>query len=152
MSGDGRDDIVVVSAGSTEAAPFLGVLRQGADGAMLPIETLAAAAPHRVKLVDLDTDGRLDVVSAGFDGASVSIEVRRQMPAGDLGAPQPVSFSFGEAIDVLELTVGDADGDGRPDLLVVGRDLGRLIGAPRVALLRQDGAGASKRPCSCPIA
>ena len=146
VTGDGRDDVVVASSGSPVAAPYLGVLRQGADGALLPIETLAAAAPHRVKLVDLDRDGRLDAVSAGFDGASVSIEVRRQTPAGDLGAPQPVSFSFGEAIDVLELTVGDADGDARPDLLVVGRDLGRLIGAPRVALLRQDGAGGFEAP------
>ena len=146
VSGDGRDDVVVASAGSPDAAPFLGLMRQGADGALLPLEPLEAAAPHRVKLVDLDRDGRLDVVSAGFDQASVSIEIRQQTPAGDLGAPQLVPVAFGEALDVLELAVGDADGDARPDILVLGRDLGRLIGAPRAALLRQDGAGGFEAP------
>nr|MCU0253821.1 S8 family serine peptidase [Acidobacteriota bacterium] len=146
VSGDGRDDVVIASAGTSETAPFVGVMRQGTDGSLQPLEPLAAAAPHRVKLADLDGDRRLDAVSAGFDGAQVTLEVWRQAAGGGLGAPQPVRFEFGEAIDALELTVRDADGDARADVVVVGRDLGRLHGAPRVALLKGDGAGGLAAP------
>ena len=146
VSGDGRDDVVIASAGTEETAPFLGVMRQGTDGTLQPLEPLAAAAPHRVKLADLDGDRRLDAVSAGFDGPQVTLEVWRQAAGGGLGAPQPVRFEFGEPIDVLELTAGDADGDAHQDLVVVGRDLGRLHGAPRVALLKGDGAGGFAAP------
>lgn len=146
LDGDGRDDVAVASIGGFGVPPFLGVLYQSPGGGLEPIVTLATVASQRVRIADLDGDGRQDLVSAGFEGATSALEIRRQGEGGALGPPEPIAVTFGEDLDALELIVGDADGDGRPDLLLLGRDIGRLITAPRVALLVQDGEGGFEPP------
>lgn len=146
LDGDGRDDVAVASAGGFGEAPFLGVLYQSPGGGLEPMVTVATVSSQRVRIADLDGDGRDDLVSAGLEGVTGGLEIRRQGDAGALGPAEPIAVTFGEEPDALELVVGDADGDGRSDLLVLGRDMGRLIAAPRVALLKQDGDGGFEPP------
>ncbi|MFL5641810.1 MAG: FG-GAP-like repeat-containing protein [Chloroflexota bacterium] len=134
VSGDGRDDIVVMS-GQTYATPNVSVLPQLAGGGF------GAAAEYRVGdqinssgigLGDVTGDGRLDVVAAyGGNRPQSRLAVFAQTSAGLLASP--VSYPVYDIPTPVE--VADLDKDGRGDVVTLhsawlraGVSLGRADG------------------------
>ncbi len=118
VSGDGRDDLVVMS-GQTYATPNVSVLKQLAGGGF------ATAASYRVGgqvnangigVGDVTGDGRSDVIVAyGGNRPTASIAVLAQTSAGDLDTA--VNY---ESYDIpTPVEVGDFDRDGRSDVAVL---------------------------------
>lgn len=118
-NGDGRSDLVV--GGSCG----IRVLLQGADG-------LFTQGPHytlpefdfasSLKLVDLDRDGRLDMLSAG-NGSFFRVWL--QSPAGMFSQVGTVETGLGS---LTNLEVADLDGDGLSDVVAssIGMQTDRL--------------------------
>ena len=108
VNGDGRPDVVV--GGNYCGAQ---VLHQTASGTLVPAEFLPQAASGKLRLADLDGDGRIDLVGAG--GNSSIVNVWRQDATGTLvlSATPAIGIAFGRDIEI-----GDVNGDGRPDLIV----------------------------------
>src|SRR5262249_25133429 len=72
LTGDGRDDLVVVTAGSRQAFVFL----QDAAGNFGPppaYQNEVGVSPSDVQLADVDSDGRLDIVVTNRYSSDVSI-------------------------------------------------------------------------------
>lgn len=94
--------------------------------------------PTEVRIVDLDGDGRADIVTAAQLSTSMSaregrVVVRRQTAPGVYAAPQ----TYVVGIYAWKLVVADIDGDGAPDLVVA--DTGPpQAGEGAVWLLRQN--------------
>lgn len=112
VTGDGRADLVLALQFSSQ----VGVMAQTAQGELAEIVRVAAVSnASRVTLADLDGDGRLDVLSSAWGGYPVVLN--RQRSDGSLGGPErfPVSI-YGTASPGL-VAVGDADNDGRPDIV-----------------------------------
>jgi hypothetical protein len=118
VTGDGRDDIVVMS-GQTYAVPNLSVLAQLAGGGF------GTAAEYRVAentntngvgVGELTGDERLDVVvSFGGNSPSSSLAVFPQTTSGTLGVPTMYpSYDIPEPVHVA-----DVDLDGRADVLTL---------------------------------
>ena len=118
VTGDGRDDIVVMS-GQVYAVPNVSVLAQ------LPGGGFSAPAGYRVGtsvntsgigLGDVTGDGRNDVVASyGGNRPSSSVAVFAQTPAGTLSAP--VSYP---SYDIPEpVGLADFDLDGRQDVVTL---------------------------------
>jgi hypothetical protein len=111
LDGDGALDLVtadVTDEGVGTVRLYLGPVRPG-SGADL---TLAAVA-HGAALLDLDGDGALDLALAAWREPGPAVEVRY----GPLASGPAVAW----AVEGLLLGVqdaGDADGDGRAELLV----------------------------------
>lgn len=115
VSGDGRADLVLTLTPSGQ----VGVMAQTAQGALADmVRVTAASNASRVMLADLDGDGRLDVLSSAWGGYPVVLN--RQRSDGSLGGPERFPASLYGTDSPGLVAVGDADDDGRPDIVYGG--------------------------------
>jgi hypothetical protein len=145
LDGDGHDDVVVTGSGQYSALPFLGVFYQSPEGGLEPVESIATVSSRRVRVADLDGDGRQDLISAELEGATYTLELRRQTSSRVFGPPASLTVTFNDEPGLLQLLVGDVDGNGRTDVLVLAAELGRITG-PHLALFLQNGTGGFEPP------
>lgn len=132
VTGDGRADVVV---GSLICGVL--VLRQTESGTLEQWQYIDTRA-NVLRLVDMDGDGRMDLV--GVNDSEAVARVWRQGTDGRLALVQTPSLGGEVARDV---EVGDLDGDGRPDLVVSLLVVGR---SPNLAVLRQQADGTFAAP------
>ena len=146
IDGDGRAEIVV--AGDSTA-----ILRHaGADS--LGVERLADPATRRVALADFDRDGRLDVLLYRFQDPTDPVGpavLDLVLNSGDGGFAPPIGLwtgsTYGGADEGAdELAVGDVDGDGAADVVMI-RAQGGCCGCDPVGwtdLVFGDGHGGAR--------
>jgi FG-GAP-like repeat/Domain of unknown function DUF11 len=118
VTGDGRDDIVVMS-GQLYAVPNISVLPQLTSGGFGPAATYSVGTnvnTQGIGLGDVTGDGRNDVVASyGGNRPSSFITVFAQKPSGTLAAPVAYpSYDIPEPVDVA-----DVDGDARKDVVTL---------------------------------
>ncbi|HYL40983.1 MAG TPA: FG-GAP-like repeat-containing protein, partial [Candidatus Binatus sp.] len=118
VTGDGRDDIVVMS-GQLYADPNISVVPQLAAGGFGPAAGYSVGTnilTSGIGLGDVTGDGRTDVVASyGGNRPASNIAVFAQTSGGVLAAP--VSYP---SYDIPQpVAVADLDADGRPDVITV---------------------------------
>ena len=118
VTGDGRDDIVVMS-GQTYATPNVSVLAQLAGGGFAAAQSYAVGSSiltHGIGVGDVTGDGRNDVVASyGGNRPASNVAVFAQTALGALAAPVSYpSYDIPQPVDVADL-----DRDGRADVLTV---------------------------------
>lgn len=119
VDGDGHVDLAVACIDDGNGAGGLGFLHGNGDGTFAAFEPLPGVEQaFFVELVDLNGDGRLDLVWADFSQLSVALD---RGPGFD----EPRVYT---GASVRGLAVRDVNGDGRPDLLVThGESEGLLL-------------------------
>lgn len=125
---DGRLDLAVVGSGFSAR---LNVLRGNGDGtfqAATVVNLGYGSQPLALRAVDLDRDGDLDLVTANYGDASVSVLT-------NVGGGFPSRTEFPAWGSPRGLDVGDVDGDRIPDV-VFSDGVGNTVG-----LLRGNGDG-----------
>lgn len=111
FNGDGREDFAV-STGSLFTVFFAGPVVNGAPGAPSSTSfTGTSAVVADLVAADFNGDGLDDI--AYCDNAKATI----RLSAG-LSFALPNDFNLGSSVTGAELTVGDVDGDGDPDLIL----------------------------------
>jgi len=110
LNGDGNLDVAVANQGSSDVSVLLGA----GDGTLAPetrypVGTLTGAYAGALRIVDIDGDGHVDLVSP----VSYSLSVLHG--AGDGTFAAPVMLGIGDYWRCFD--VADVDGDGRQDLV-----------------------------------
>lgn len=130
---DGKNDIVVgtLSDGTGESCGMQ-VFAQQDGGTLGAARLLATVDSLRVKLVDINRDGFVDIIGAGFDTGSISVFLQIKAGVFELQG----SYAVNTGTD--DFAVGDINNDGRLDIVQM-RGLNR--GAPQFGVLAQKADG-----------
>ena len=116
LNGDGLDDLVLCRTESAKNVPADSLMYvQNSDGSFheLALPTVSRRFVA-AEIVDLDGDGRSDLVASILDGRGPAIEVYFQTRQGTL--PEKPAVRKPTSGQVNSLAVGDLDGDGKPDI------------------------------------
>lgn len=133
VNGDGRKD-VLVGLRETGVEVFL----QDAQGRLVSAAFLASTHASVLRVADINGDGRLDVLAVRYEGDRVSVWL--QGSDGTLGAETPVPLVH---LGVVDMAIGDIDGDSRPDIALAASGQGPGFG---ILLARQRPDGTFGAP------
>jgi hypothetical protein len=137
FNGDGRVDLAIITyGGSPDYQPFVGLLLQTPAGTFEAGPRLITYHwPHTLLVRDLNGNGRADIAVAAGD----SIQMWMQTASGTFLYEEVALPLFSNFAAHDHLAVGDANGDGVPDL---------LVGLDNGALAVFDGIGPRRRTVS----
>lgn len=129
VDGDGALDLIAPRTITIAGPGVLDVRFGHGDGSFEPAQSFPAGPfhPASVQVVDLNLDGNHDLVAANPSNNTVCVLLGEG--GRSFGAPQLTGFGFFDVAEALDH--GDLDGDGVPDLVVVGAPVNMwvLLGA-----------------------
>ena len=118
---DGRPDVVALVR-SNDGPPMLATYLQAADGTLqAPTTTPLPSHSETLAVADVNGDGIPDLVTSGT-GYAAMVSVLPGLAGGGFG--EPASTGLGESLFPTrqgELSIGDLDGDGHPDVALMTR-------------------------------
>jgi len=116
IDGDGKPDLVVTNSGvSNSVSVFRNTSTSGGVSFAAKVDFGTGSSPWSVSLGDLNGDGKTDLAVANRTGFSVSV-LRNTSTSGGVSFAAKVDFSAGSS--PYSVSIGDLDGDGKPDLAV----------------------------------
>ncbi len=118
FDGDGKADVAVVNNGSTTISILRNLSSVGSISLAAKVDFTTGGAPLGIAAGDIDGDGKLDIAVANSSAATVSV-FRNTSSQGSIN-----SSSFATKVDFTTgtspsgVSIGDIDGDGKPDMIV----------------------------------
>jgi VCBS repeat protein len=145
LNGDGNLDVAVTTASAmVGVASPLSVLLGKGDGTFKAPATypFAAAAGGDLDILDLNHDGKLDIVAALGDVGSGKVGILLGKGDGTFDGPRYAPVAGAEMDGIV---AADFDGDHNLDVAVTSIPLSTLY------ILHGDGQGGFRPPTSCPL-
>ena len=123
FNGDGKLDLSIANSTSNSVSVLLNTTAPGAPTPTYANQTMFATGslPKSVSIGDFNGDGKPDLAIANSTSNSVSVLLNTT----DSGAPTPSYASqttFATGTFPVSVSIGDFNGDGKPDLAIANRD------------------------------
>ena len=137
VNSDGIDDIVVSNWGG-----LVTYLSDPVAATFSPVRSFLQSTTGHLATADLDGDGDLDLVNADAAGGLRVLRNDVAFRPFDTSALLPVAIPVNGS--VLQVSARDLDSDGRPDVVILSKDLDEEIPTDthRVSVFRNLGPGA----------
>ncbi len=119
LDGDGKPDLAVANVNSNNVSVLRNTSSVGSitAGSFAPkVDFATGALPNSVAIGDLDGDGKHDLAVSNINSNNVSV-LRNTSSAGSITAGSfAPKVDFATGVQPYSVTIGDLDGDGKPDL------------------------------------
>ncbi|WP_427846195.1 cell wall-binding repeat-containing protein [Desulfitobacterium metallireducens] len=125
INNDKLNDIIV-SHGGNQPTSFIGTFNQNSQGTLNPVVNYAAYdCPESVKVADVNSDGKMDVISlnGGWDALSLYL----QDGNGGMMPYSRYSLPYASHYNPQGLAIGDINSDGAPDVAIADYNNGLVI-------------------------
>ena len=123
INGDGKPDIAVSNSGNDMISVYPNVSAPGNISFGSPVTFATGTAPWEIALADIDGDGKKDIIVPNFLDNTISVFRNINAPGAYIDTN---SFSarvdFPVGTNPVFVTVGDLDGDGKTDVVVLNSD------------------------------
>ncbi|MFO1051522.1 MAG: FG-GAP-like repeat-containing protein [Planctomycetota bacterium] len=150
LDGQPGSDLVVACAGDLFAPGGVDLFLGDGHGAFTRTSLTGAVQPTDVELVDLNADGRLDVVAYDTDRAGPGLRIWRNLGGGSFSAMSVASTDLGPVIDATLARI-DLDGLGDRDLAVARFTFLAAPATTTIELFRNSGGGSLLGPTAVDI-
>jgi hypothetical protein len=144
FNGDGKLDLAVTSAGYTGPQDVVNIFLGNGDGTFTAAPTPTfptGTSPQAISVADVNGDGKLDLIIANNQGASVTILLGNGDGTFTPAAGSPVTVGSGP----YAIAVADLNGDGKLDLVTAN------LGDNTLSILLGNGDGTFT-PSGSPVA
>jgi FG-GAP-like repeat/SprB repeat/Secretion system C-terminal sorting domain/IPT/TIG domain/PKD domain/FG-GAP repeat len=115
LDGDGKSDLALANEGSNTVSILRNTSNAGIVSFASKVDFATGPYPRSVSIGDIDGDGKPDLAVANVNGHNVSV-LRNTSATGTISFATKVDFGAG--FTSHSVSIGDIDGDGKPDLAV----------------------------------
>jgi hypothetical protein len=118
IDGDGLADIVCFVPGANRVSVFRNTSSNGNISFGTRVDLNAVGTAYSGVLVDVDKDGKLDIVYSNNNSASISIYKNVSSPGNISSASFSSRIDFSTGASPMHLATADLDGNGYPEIIV----------------------------------
>jgi len=117
IDGDGKKDLAIVNYNDNTISVYKNTCNIGTISFLTELLFSTGSNPSSISINDINLDGKPDIAITYQNDSTISI-FKNTSTSGTISFATKLDFFVGSSANAKSLTIGDLDGDGKPDIVV----------------------------------